>query len=354
MVWTHPAVPQYCGMREGIQPFQPSTVVPLNDRNDLCPSIALTLPLFSASKPFQMTTTIRTILGIAALISATSTLHAQDATKEGYALTWTNSIGAVPDTLMNGNYKLAAYRITIFESDGGDALDLWKTEMKTQSKDVSGSKPMKAMGAMVPSVSTTPIMVVAEGSSDKKAEQGILKIAYAVNDSVALPHSEPARQYAYDMAVKLNKAVVQQQLDSYSKTLDKSSGKLESAQNDVMKNDKNLSKANKALAKATEAISKYQANNADYSGRISGLERKFATTNDPKDLKDLTKMRQKLASSENKMAGELKSQAKAEEALSKYQGNAPDEAKAAAEREATNQANEGIINALKAKQNMIH
>ncbi|MBK9765383.1 MAG: hypothetical protein IPO87_19125 [Flavobacteriales bacterium] len=51
---------------------------------------------------------------------------------------------------MNGTYKLAAYSITIFESDGGDALELWKTEMKTQSKDVSGSQPMKAMGAMIP------------------------------------------------------------------------------------------------------------------------------------------------------------------------------------------------------------
>jgi len=300
-----------------------------------------------------MTMTTRTILGIAAIVGATSTSFAQDATKEGYSLTWNNTIAAVPDTLVNGTHKLAAYSITIFESDGGDALDLWKTEMKTQSKDVSGSKPMKAMGAMAPSVSPSPIMILAEGSSDKKAKQGILKIAYAVNDSVALPHSEPARQYAYDLAVKLNKAMVQKQLDVYSKTLDKSSSKLESAQKDVIKNDKNLSKANKELAKATSAISKYQANNADYSGRISGLERKFATTNDPKDLKDLTKMRQKLASSESKMVSELKSQAKAQEALAKYQGNAPEEAKAAAEREATNTANTGVINALKAKQNMI-
>lgn len=301
-----------------------------------------------------MTMTTRTLLGIAAFICASSTLQAQDATKEGYALSWNNTIAAVPDTLVNGKYKLAAYSITVFESDGGEALDLWKTEMKTQSKDISGSKPMKAMGAMAPSLSSAPIMVLAEGNSDKKAKQGILKIAYAMNDSVALAHSEPARRYAYDLAVKLNKAVVQKQLDSYSKTLDKSTSKLESAQKDVLKNDKNLSKANKALAKATTAISKYQANNADYSGRIAGLERKFATTNDPKDLKSLTKMRQKLAASENKMASEMRSQAKAQDAVAKYQGNAPSEAKAAQERVETQQANEKVINALKAKQSAIN
>ncbi|MBK9765384.1 MAG: hypothetical protein IPO87_19130 [Flavobacteriales bacterium] len=65
-------------------------------------------------------------------------------------------------------------------------------------------------------------------------------------------HSEPARQHAHDLAVKLNKAMVQKQLDVFQ-DLDKSSSKLESAQKDVMKNDKNLSKANKALTKATAA-----------------------------------------------------------------------------------------------------
>jgi chromosome segregation ATPase len=264
-------------------------------------------------------------------------------------LSWNNTITVVPDTLVNGTHKLSAYSITVFESDGGEALDLWKALMKTRSREVTGSKPTKAIGAVMDQVSDVPVLVLAESSTDKKAGIGRLKLAFAENDSTPVAQAESARAQAHALAVELNKAKVQGQIDVYAKLLEKASDKAESAKADVAKNDKALAKANSSLAKAKKEVSKIQADNAKLHGEITGLEKKFAVTNNPKDLQKLTKARSKLAKGESSLAKAMKNESKAQDTVNKYQGKAPDRAQAHAEHLGTKQELEAIKAKLERK-----
>lgn len=293
-----------------------------------------------------MSTLPRTaLLSTLALAVAATTAQAQDKTKEGFVLGWNNTIVVVPDTLVNGTHKLPAHTITVFESDGNQAMDLWKNSMKAKSREVTGSKPVQAIGVDPGGLSTAPINVLAESSTDKKAGIGRLKLAFVENDSTAVANAEGAKGQAHAMAVELNKALVQGQIDTYAKLLGKASEKTADAQADVAKNNKNLSKANSALAKSNAAVSKIQANNAKLHGEVSGLEKKFAVTNDPKDLQKLTKARGKLTKGEESLAKAMKQETKAQETVSKYQDKAPDQAKEHAERAETKQE----LEATKAK-----
>lgn len=293
------------------------------------------------------------ILLSSALLLSTSATYAQDKTKEGHALAWTNTISVVPDSLVNGTHTLPAFLITVFESDGSQALDLWKAELKPLSREVTGGKPAKAVGTTLPAFPGAPVMVLCTSSTDKKADLGRLTLAYALNDSTPVVDMVAAQAHAHQLAVALNKAVVQSQIDAYTKTLDKTTDKLEDAQEDVMDNAKDLDKANKSLAKSKNAVSRIQADNAKYSGEIAGLEKKFALTNDPKDLKKLTKARQKLAKGESSLAKAMRSEAKAQDAVSKYQGQSPDRTQEAQEHTDSKEATEAIISQLKRKQDAI-
>lgn len=292
------------------------------------------------------------------LIAATFTLSAsrttaQDKTKEGDLLTWTHTISVVPDSLANAGHTLPAFLITVYESDGGQAFDLWKAQMASSSREVNNGKPAKAIGVTLPAFNSSPVMVLCTATTDKKADLGRLSLAYVLNDSVPVMDQEAASAHARELAVALNKAVVQVRIDAYTKRLDKTNDKLDDAQEEVMDNAKDLEKANKDLAKNRNAVSKIQADNAKYSGEIAGLEKKFALTNDPKDLKQLTKARQKLAKGEASLAKAMKSEAKAQDAVSRYQGRSPDHARTAQEHTDSKEEIEAIIAQLKRKQDAI-
>lgn len=261
------------------------------------------------------------------------TLHTTaQTTKEGFNLMWSNTLTVVPDTLVNGTHKLPAHTITIHESDGNKALELWKVDYKAVSQSITGSKPTKAIGAMQTAVSGTPMLVLATSTTDKKAGIGRLTVAFAKNDSVAIDEQEAAARVMQELAVKYNKAVVQEQILAKEKSLEKAAGKAESAQADAAKLAKKSEKANSELKKIKAKQGKIQANNAKLSGEIAGLEKKFQMTNNPKDLEKLAKLRSKLTKGESELAKLMGSEAKMQGNLNKIEGEKPDAAKVEAER----------------------
>lgn len=261
------------------------------------------------------------------------TLHSTaQTTKEGYDLMWSNSLTVVPDTLVNGTHKLPAHTITIHETDGNKALELWKNDYKALSQSITGSKPTKAIGVMQTAVSATPLMVLAISTTDKKAGIGRLTVAFAKNDSVVVEEQAAAMRVMQELAVKYNKAVVQEQITAKEKSLDKAAGKAESAQADAAKLDKKSEKANNDLKKIKANQGKIQANNAKLSGEIAGLEKKFQMTNNPKDLEKLAKLRSKLTKGESELAKLMGSEAKMQGSLNKIEGEKPNAAKEEAER----------------------
>lgn len=290
------------------------------------------------------------LLSSALLLSLTG---AAQTTKEGHALLWSNTITVVPDTLINGKYKLPAHTITVFESDGGAAFDMWRAEYKPMSQEITGSKPAKAIGVTQPSVAPSPLMLLVNTSTDKKGGLGRLTIAFAKNDSTPIDDQAIAEKAMRDMAVKYNKAVVQAQITAKEKSLDKATGKQESAQADAAKLDKKSAKANSDLKKIKSKQGKIQANNAKLSGEIAGLEKKFQMTNDPKDLSKLAKLRSKLTDGESNLAKLMSNEAKMQGNLNKIEGDKPDAAKQEALRTQTREEIQKEVEQLKRKQNDI-
>ncbi len=278
-------------------------------------------------------------------------LQAQTTTKDGVALSWERTIEVVPDSIQNGAWTLPAHTITVFESDGGWVMDQWKDEMKPVSQSVSGSKPVRVTGALVPAMGDQPLLLLATSESDKKSKLGRLTVAFAANDSM-VAEGDPARTMR-ELAVRLNKAVVQQQIDARQKMLDKASGKLSGAQSDQAKINKRLNKANSDLEKHKRKLSKLQGNKAKVQGDVHGLEKKFAVTNDPKDLNRLTKARQRLAKVETGIAKEMRNGSKIQAAANKQQENLPKATDNLQDHTESREEIQRIISELKRKQDAI-
>ncbi|MEZ4755918.1 MAG: hypothetical protein R2817_03715 [Flavobacteriales bacterium] len=292
-------------------------------------------------------------LSLALPLLLLSTAMAQEKTKEGYTKTWDRPITVVPDSMLNGTHKLPAYTIAVHEADAGEVIDLWKADMKALSREVTGSKPLRANGVVLTELGTAPVNLAVMAVTEKKSDLSRLTVAFLATDSTAMPAAPEQEAYVRSLAVKYNKAIVQKQIDAYQKMLDRSSEKLADAQGDEAKLKQRMSKANNEVAKLKAKRGKVMADNARVQGDISGLEKKFALTNDPKDLQRLTKARQKLAKGESKVAKLMQSEAKAQDTVNKYQDKLP---KASSEQQDITLNKEEItntLNALKRKQDNI-
>lgn len=288
---------------------------------------------------------LRTTLSLAVPVLLLTSISAQDKTKEGYTKTWDRPITVVPDSLLVGTHRLPAHTVAVHEADAGDVLDMWKADMKALSREVTGSKPMRANGVMLPELGSTPVDLAVGATTEKKSDLSRLTVVFLATDSTALPASPAHEAYVRGLAVKYNKAVVQKQIDAYQKMLDRTSEKLADAKSDEAKLQKQIGKTNGQLAKLKAKRGKAMADNARVQGDISGLEKKFALTNDPKDLQRLTKARQKLAKGEASVAKLMQSEAKAQSTLNKYQDKLP---KSSSQQQDITLSKEEIMNTLNA------
>lgn len=286
------------------------------------------------------------ILGLLPLL-----VMAQEKTKDGVLLAWTNTIEVTGDSVRNGAHMLPAHTITVFESDGSWVMDQLKTEMKAVSEGMSGSKPVKVSGARIPAMGDAPVMVLAISETDKKAKAGRLTLAFALNDST--PATGDAERVMHDMAVKLNKLVVQGQIDEQQKKLDKALDKHGSARSSTDKATKNIDKASGDLQKSKKKLSKLQGDKAKLQGDVHGLEKKFAVTNDPKDLQRLTKARGRLAKNESAIAKEMQRESKIQNTLNKHQQSQAKASGTLQEHTESKEEIQRIIGELKRKQDAI-
>ncbi|MCB9183460.1 MAG: hypothetical protein H6591_06035 [Flavobacteriales bacterium] len=288
-----------------------------------------------------------------ALVWGAAAFAQSGTTKEGYALQWDKTITVLPDSISNGHYKLPAWTFAVHEADASDVMGWWLADMQAVSTSVAKAKPAKALGTRIAAVPDAAIAVAA-ATSDKKAKLAKLTIAFALNDSVTTPGNAGQEDYVRALAVKYNRAVVDQQIATYEKMLDKAGDKLAGAKDDVAKNQANLTKSNSKLEKIKAKRGKIQAENAHVAGTIAGLEKKFALSNDPKDLQKLTKARQKLAKGETSLAKLMQQEADVQGDIAKEQGRLEDNTGEQEERGATKEEVQRVTDALKRKHDAIN
>lgn len=263
----------------------------------------------------------------ATAILSTTRVHAQT-TKDGTQLHWKHQLQVVSGTITVEKTSYPGHSISVFETDEKGLLDLWRAEYSPISASIS-SKPLKASGVQIPQLAEGPITVYAIANADKKARLTKLTLAFMLNDTTVLEDNGQQAALMRDLAVRLNRSVVQAQIDRYQKELDKVGDKLGSAQSDVAKSESKLTKSNSELEKLKSRRAKLERDNARVHGDVAGLEKKFALSNDPKDLQRLTKARQKLAKNESDMAKLMQQEAKLQGNINKQQGTLESQAKKA-------------------------
>jgi hypothetical protein len=300
----------------------------------------------------SMKQTILSFIALPAFLLTSAQSFAQVTTKDGISLVWDRELAVVDDSMSIGGRYVPAHTITVFETDASTAMELLKVDYTPISTSIGG-KPMKVSGARLTQVSESPVDVMVVGNTQKKAGLARLTLAIMANDSTVLPDNGAQEELLRGLAVRLNKAVVGSQIDRYQQELDKTAEKLGSTQEDVAKAEKNLTKHNASLEKAKSKRAKLERNGAQLQGEISGLERKFALSNDPKDLQRLTKARQKLAKTESAQAKLMQQEAKAQGNINKYQDSAEKHGSRVDEHAESKEDLQRIIAELKRKQDSI-
>lgn len=262
---------------------------------------------------------------------------AQNTLKDGTTLVWDKVIAVGADSLRNDSVNVPAFSVPVHEASAKQVSALLKTVLPGASFRKQG-RLMKATGVTFAAAGSAPVDVLARVTQNKKQRLSTLSLAF-LNSGTSTPVGNPALSPAVrDLGVQLNKAVVQQQVDAWTKKLGKAHGKTESAAKSRDKARKKLNKAQSQVEKNAKERSKLQNERAIMQREIDLYNEKWMLGQDPKDLKKLTKARSRITKNEARMAKLMANEAKAQRELSKTSSNLPDvqqeqDAKAAARNE---------------------
>lgn len=263
-------------------------------------------------------------------------VQAQHSLKDGTSLTWDKEIIVAGDSLRNDSVTVPAHTVPVFEASASQVTGLLKTVLPGAAFKKQGQL-LKATGVHFASTGS-PMDVLARVTHEKKLKRSALSLAF-LEPGTSTPVENAVLQPAVrDLGVQLNKAVVQQQLDAWKKKLDKADSKTASAAKSQDKAQGKLNKAQSQLEKSAKEKSKLQNEHAILQKQIDLENQKWTLSQDPKDLKRLTKARAKITKNDAKMAKVLEAEAKAQRDLSKSSSSLPEaqkekEAKASAQAE---------------------
>ncbi len=290
----------------------------------------------------------RTLSLLCAAAALSATLHAQDKLKDGTSLTWNKTIGVGQDSLMNDTVMVPARTVPIYEADDPQVAKLLEKVIPGSSFKKQG-KLLSASDVVFPSASDSPVQLLASIERNKKENLSLLKLAFLQAGAPLVGNDAKLNEALRDLGVKLNKAVVQEQIDDWNKQLDKAGSKAESATKASDKTQGKLNKSQSKVAKASKERSKLQGDHAVLQKEIDLLNQKWTLSQDPKDLKKLTKARGKITKNESKMAKAMKAEADAQKDVSKYTEALPDAQKTEQAKAATQAEVQRTVDALQRK-----
>lgn len=281
------------------------------------------------------------------VLVAGTAAHAQFL-KDGTALTWDKEITVTQATVQADTALLAGWSVPVYEVKAAQIWDLMKTELPTAVFRKEG-QVMKASNVNFNPALGTPVDIVAKAEDVKKMNMGALTMAFLVPGTTTVVENDALSPAMRELAVKLNKNVVQQQINTWAKKLDKADSKTESASKKADKVQDKLKKAQSKLQKVTKEKSKLQSEHAILQKEIDLNNEKWTVSQDPKDFKRLTKSRAKITKNETKMAKAMDAEAKVQREISKSSSNLPDAQKATEAKAAEQAEVQRTVDALQRK-----
>lgn len=288
------------------------------------------------------------IAAIGFVLSAPTTI-AQEKGEAGFALAWTHELREEPATLANGRFTLKGWSFTAYECNASDAMKHWKRHMETLGGAVKGNDPTRSTGAVIGGLATPVPLVLAMAAKDKEAGGIRVTVAFALNDSVNAPDDPGMAAVLRTMAVKVNRAVVEDQVAEQEKRVRKVTGELAAAQKEEAKASERSQDAGEDLRKVNSKQAKLTERRADLQKELGRLQAKYQKKQDPALLEDIAKTQQRLADVDKDMAKLQKEESDAQKDVNKHQGRIPDAQEHQQKHEAQKERAISELEALKRK-----
>lgn len=291
---------------------------------------------------------LRTLFVFPIALALSTGIHAQNTLKDGTTLTWDKQITVVKEPLMVDSAALPAFTIAVYEAKASEVQSMLKKEMAGADFKKQG-KILKAAGANFPAASAAPVDILGKITENKKQKMSTLTLAFVSPGSSTQVENPDIEAAMRDLSVRMNKAVVQKQLDTWTKKLGKADSKAKSAEKSRDKAQSKLNKAQSQLEKSSRERSKLQSEHVIMQKEIDLYNEKWTLSQNAKDFKKLTKTRSKITKNEAKMAKLMKTEAKAQKELTKASSNLPDEQKAKEEKVAVQTDVQRTVDSLQRK-----
>lgn len=297
----------------------------------------------------------RTLLFSATLLTASALpLLAQEKTASGYTMDWTRTLQERADPLMNAKHTLKGRSFMVYECSAGEAMGHWKNHMEKLGGTSKGSKPTRVTGAAIPGLASNPPIVFANAKKDASAGGVRMIIAFAMNDTTDVPDDPGLGTAVHEMAVQVNRAVVQEQVAEQEKRLKKISGEVKDAQQEEAKAAERAGDVGKDLQKVNEQQAKLARKQADLQKDLNKLQEKYRVEPDPRTLEKIAKAQQRMADLEKDMAKKQEAESKAQEHKNKHDEQIPEAQKHQQKHEAQKELANRELEALKRKLEAIH
>ncbi len=249
---------------------------------------------------------------------------AQERSLDGHVLEWKHTLDELPAQLSVMKHKLSGWSFPVYECSPGEAMQLWKTHLIAQGAVVKSNDPMRATGGNITGLSSLVPLVFAKAAKDKSSGSTRMTVVFALNDSTAAPEDPALAQAVHEMAVQVNRAVVKAQIADQEERVKKTVGQLEDARKEEAKASQRANDTGRDLENVKEKQSKLSRKQADLQQEINKWQTRYNASQDPKDLKKLTKAQEKLAKVNGDLAKEMRAESKVQEQMTKHQEAIPD------------------------------
>ena len=267
----------------------------------------------------------RTLALCAFLLAATApTVFAQDKTEGGYALAWTHTLQEQVGQVAVKEHLFPGWSFMVHECSAGEAMAYWQERMRTMGGNAKGSNPVRVTGAIMPGQEGGTMLIFATAKMDRSADGVRITVAFALNDSTAAPEAPGMAAAVHDMAVQVNRAVVQAQVDAQDKRYAKIGEQLEDAQRQQASVARKKSDAGKQLDKVNAEQARLARKRTDLQDKLNRLEEAQRLMPDPRNAKDIAGVRQDLISVEHDIVKQQKAEADALADLNKHREQVPE------------------------------
>ncbi|MEO8067265.1 MAG: hypothetical protein ABI599_06195 [Flavobacteriales bacterium] len=257
------------------------------------------------------------------VLSATMLVTGLSAQKYDFTSTWDHDLAPLQATMGPDSARVAAQRISIHEADDGQVADLWKKLMKERGATVERSGNNSVVQGLEMG---GPVTVRTTAERNKKSGSTDLLLAMSGADGKPLEEARAA-SVAKDLAVQLNKAVVQAQVDEVQKDLDKAEKDLKGTEKDRVNaaseaedRREDLDQGQKKVGRSLEEVEELQRD-------LEKLQKKYKRSQDAKVLEEIADKQKDLAKAMDKQSDLTDDQQKAGRKLEKATDEVPDAAK---------------------------